>query len=156
MLAPLALASAALFAMGCGRSDAERQQQVQATAAAEATAGQASLTSATLAAPTDDDAVDASSEMIATFRLEQADYRGRLQHGIDGVEQASASTHHVGAGDSARLRDLQARRDLLKADLDALERSTESDWAPTRAKIERDLDHANGAQLMPLAGARRR
>jgi C4-dicarboxylate-specific signal transduction histidine kinase len=130
LLATLALLSAlgvAASQAGCrGRSAAARRDADRATAEAETRAQEATITRAQLTAhgTTDDD------EMSAAFYLEQSDYRSRLQVALDQLDRAIG--HH-------RSRDLRARRRLLKGDLEAVERSTQQDWATLRTKLERDL-----------------
>jgi uncharacterized protein involved in exopolysaccharide biosynthesis len=135
-------------------SPAARRASAQATAQAEERAQEATLTSATLeprddAEQVSDEALRAKSEMLTAFRLEQADYRGRLQRSLDQLD--GEVLHARGARRSdGRIHDLRARRDLLKADLQAVDRSTEPDWATLRTKVERDLDRGRpGAQLAP-------
>ena len=140
-----ALGSAA--GMGCrspSRADAARRQSDEATAEAEEKAQEATLTSATMevkdeARQSADDALRAKGEMIAAFRLEQSDYRGRIQRALDGLDKEIGRVRLASARRGGALRDLQARRDLLKSDLDLVERSTEPDWATARIKLDRDL-----------------
>lgn len=146
----------AVLAMGCRDGEAERRAAAQATADAEEKAQEATLTSAMIDENSADRAQEeneatlrANSEMVAAFRLEQSDFRGRLERSLDTLDKEilRARTAHLG---DARLRDLRARRDLLKADLDAVNRSTEPDWATLRTKVDRDLQRGRpGAQLPP-------
>ena len=153
----LALTLAALgLATGCHeRSDAARRQAAQATAEAEEKAQEASLTSAMVetkdeAREAGDDAQRARGEMVAAFHLEQADYRARLQHTLDLLDHAVARPRRGGAQPESRAAELRSRRDLLKADLVAVDRSTEQDWATLRTRVERDLQEGRpGAQLAP-------
>jgi hypothetical protein len=145
LVGALALAALATATAGCHRtSDAERRQSDQATAEAEQKAQEpqeASLTSATLDAAPD--------EMGAAFRMEQSDYRGRLQHALDLLDGEVVRARRAGEP-RARRNDLRARRSLLKADLVAVDRCTEQDWATLRTKVERDLESGKpGAQLPP-------
>ncbi|MDB4934128.1 MAG: hypothetical protein JWP87_1100 [Labilithrix sp.] len=143
--------------MGC-RDDAEakRRASERATAEAEqmAQAQETSLTSASIETKADaqtsaDDAMRARGEMIAAFRLEQSDYRARLQRALDQLDQALVRSRKASRGD-ARVTELRARRDLLKSDLDAVGRATEPDWATLRTKVERDLESGRpGAQILP-------
>lgn len=152
-LIPLFAAAALglLAAAGCQKdSAAARRASAEATAEAEEKAQEVSLTSATMEPEADaqnasGEAMRANDELIAAFRLEQSDYRSRLQRTLD---QLDAEVRHPRG--ARRARDLRARRDLLKADLEAVERSTEQDWATLRTKVERDLDRGRpGAQLAP-------
>jgi hypothetical protein len=154
---PVALAFAAglgVVGAGCHKdSDVKRRASDEATAEAEQKAQEASLTSATVEAAdaaqqADEEALRARGEMIAAFRLEQSDYRGRLQHALDQLDKALVRSR-ASRGD-VRVTELRARRDLLKADLDAVARATEPDWATLRTKVERDLESARpGTQLSP-------
>ncbi len=125
------------------------------TADAEEKAQEASLTSATLETKDDsrearDEAQRARGEMVAAFHLEQVDYRARLQHTLDILDHEVAHPRRGGAQRESRVADLRARRDLLKGDLVAVDRSTEQDWATLRTKVERDLEAGRpGAQLAP-------
>jgi hypothetical protein len=156
----LAVTLAALgVASGChGPSEVARRQAAQATAEAEEKAQEASLTSATLGTTEVREAGEegqlARGEVEAAFRLEQADYRARLQHTLDLLDHEVAHPHRSGVSGVAqresRAGALRARRDLLKGDLVAVDRSTEQDWATLRTKVERDLDAGKpGAQLAP-------
>lgn len=163
-LVALALAALGTATAGCHRtSDAERRQSEQATAEAEQKAQQASLTGAILDAKeakeakeakdeereAGDEALRAQGEMIAAFRMEQSDYRARLQHALDLLDGAVVRVRRAGEP-GGRLHDLRERRALLKADLVAVDRSTEQDWATLRTKVERDLEAGKpGAQLPP-------
>lgn len=118
-----------LGALGCqGRSAAVRREADRATAEAESRAQEATITSAAIV-PAPEEGDDATT---AAFRLEQYDYRGRLSVALDQLDKAVLH--------SRASRDLRARRALLKADLEAVERSTETDWATLRTKLERDLE----------------
>lgn len=156
----LAASAAALAgaSAGCHRTtDAERRASEQATAAAEDIAQQASLTSASLeteerqeARVQANEAARGNEETVAAFQLEQADYRTRLQRSLDLLDKDIAHPRATSVRRDARMRDLRARRDLLKADLDAVNRSTEQDWATLRTKVERDLTKGRpGVQLLP-------
>jgi hypothetical protein len=124
---------------GCRRTDAERRESEKATAAAEERAEAATLTSATLEPDT-----SARVEAIAAFRHEQADYGARLQLALDVLDKDLAHARHGGRR-TEKLRDLRARRELLKGDLDLVNRSTGQDWATTRTKLDRDLGGGSGA-----------
>jgi hypothetical protein len=146
-------------AVGCHRTttEAERRASEQATAAAEEIAQEASLTSATLeteeqqlAREKADEAARANSETIAAFQLEQADFRRRLQRALDVLDKEIAHPRGTATRRDARVRELRGRRDLLKADLQAVDRSTDQDWATLRTKVERDLETGRpGTQLVP-------
>ena len=160
LVVALGLAVLAPAMAGChGRSDVARARAEQATAMAEEQAQEASLTSASLDAKDQqreagEEAQRARGEMIAAFRLEQSDYRGRLQQALDLLDGEVVRAHRAGESRHARTGDLHARRALLKADLVAVDRSTEQDWATLRTKVEHDLDSASpGEQLPPRTDA---
>ncbi|MDB5213474.1 MAG: hypothetical protein JWO86_1401 [Myxococcaceae bacterium] len=141
---------------GCrGNSDAARRQAAQATAEAEEKAQEASLTSTVLqlkdeAREAGEESQRARGEVIAAFRLEQSDYRSRLQRSLDLLDGEVAHARRGMAQRESRVRDLRSRRDLLKDDLVAVDRSTEQDWATLRTKVERDLESGRpGPQLPP-------
>ena len=78
--------------------------------------------------------------------------RHRCLSCLDLLDQEVARPHRVagGAQRESRTAALRARRDLLKGDLVAVDRSTEQDWATLRTKVERDLEAGEpGAQLAP-------
>lgn len=140
-------AVAGTFEAGCGRArEAERRASERATALAEDIAEETSLTSAAVA----DDASERASrereraEIVAALRLEQSDYRRRLQRALDHLDESIARPLGASTRRAARTRELRARRDLLKGDLDALNRSTAQDWATLRARVERDLAPRRG------------
>lgn len=147
----VAVIAAASAAAGCTKgADAARRQSDEATAEAEERAQEATLTGATIevkdeAKQSNDDALRAKGEMIAAFRLEQADYRGRIARALDALDKDLATAprqaaHPTRAGAKRGSAEaLRTRRDLLKTDLELLERSTEPDWATTRSKLDRDL-----------------
>lgn len=152
----VAAALSAVGAVGCGRTtDADRRASAKATAAAEDIAQEASLTSATLdatagAEATSDRASRANDEVNAAFRLEQSDYRRRLRHALDRLDTELAPARAPARRSEQRLQDLKARRELLRADLDAVNRSTEQDWATVRTKVAGDLEKGRpGTQLAP-------
>lgn len=156
LFAVLAIAALGAATTGCHRtlSDADRQKAEQATAEAEEKAQEASLTSAAVEPPADeareagDEATRARGEVIAAFRLEQADFRARLQHALDLLDGEVTRAGRAGEQRSARSADLRARRALLKTDLVSVDRSTEQDWATLRTRVERDLETGMpGAQL---------
>lgn len=144
---------------GCrSRREAERQDGDQATAEAEEQAREVTLTGATLDAKDDARAADesarrATDEVVGAFRLEQADYRKRLQRAIGSIESREMSADGTDKKASDTTRELRIRRDLLKSDLEALDRSTEPDWATLRNKIERDL-HGHRDLPRPQASVR--
>jgi hypothetical protein len=130
--APIAfLFMAAALAGGCHDDrEAERRESARATATAEQMASEGTLTSATVEKPASSAETErARGEIVAAFQLEQADYRGRLRRALDALDKEAGRGR---PGD---------RRALLKADLDAVDRATEQDWATLRTKVDRDLAH---------------
>lgn len=146
------------LAAGCHRTtEADRRASEAATATAEDIAQEASLTSASLetedkqaARVRADEAARADGETEAAFRLEQSDYRARLQRALDLLDKDIAHPRATSTRRETRARELRARRELLKTDLQLLNRSTEQDWATLRTKVERDLEKGRpGTQLVP-------
>jgi hypothetical protein len=138
---------AAATVVGACRDHREmaRREAAEATAAAEQIASEGTLTSATVEAPAsraDADVERARGEIIAAFRLEEADYRTRLQRALDALDEDVkdiARAHQGGEYRDGRLAELRVRRALLKEDLEAVDRATEQDWATLRTKVDRDL-----------------
>ena len=138
-VAALGVLAVAVSVVGChGRSASVRREGDLATAEAEAKAHEVTLTSAELDSsgrptglPPSGASSAADNEMNAAFRLEQSDYRARLLVRLDQLDRAVLRARPGS--------DLRARRALLKSDLDAVNRSTEQDWATLRTKLERDL-----------------
>ena len=84
------------------------------------------------------------AEAITTARNEQLAYRGKLQAALDQLDANRREAKKRGHG-SVHVKAVDARRELLKHDLDALDRTTDTEWASLKAKIDRDLkDHAAG------------
>jgi len=140
------LVLAVVLVSGCRNGkEEERRRAEQATAEAEEKAREATLTSARLEAKDDASAKEeaaqrANGETLGAFRLEQADFRKRLQRSLGSIEGEMLEVHRAGGeAAAAKLGELRARRDLLKSDLEAVDRSVEPDWATLRTKVERDL-----------------
>jgi hypothetical protein len=79
-------------------------------------------------------ALDERNQYLATIKSEQVDLRQRLQAELDEVEKKLGATT-----DQTEIDGLSGRRTTLKADLDALDASHETDWDALRARIEVDL-----------------
>lgn len=144
--------STMLVGGACKRS-AEDQRRVaeQATAEAEDKASQTTTTSAELDGKPDDqnvrDAQDRAlrerAEAITATRSEQLEYRGKLQKALDELDAKRREAKKRGA---IHVKAVDARRDVLKHDLDAIDRTTDNEWAATKAKIDRDLrEHSHAA-----------
>jgi hypothetical protein len=132
--------AAAVIVAGCREREAGRRDAAEATAAAEQIASEGTLTSATVEIPGGSpDEERARGETIAAFQLEQADHRARLQRALDALDKDVVLVRKNGVHRDVRLRELRVRRALLKGDLDAVDRSTEPDWATLRTKVDRDL-----------------
>lgn len=110
-LSLLAILVLVLGASGC-RSAADRRAGERATAEAEHQARETTLTSATLETGHDDE------HAAALLSAEKDEYRGTLRR---------------------RLDRLDGRRERLRQDLDALDRTTADDWAALKARIDREL-----------------
>jgi|GEM_PF-3089058 len=150
----LLLVATLTAAVGCRASDAERAASAQATATAEARAQETTLTSATFVAA--DASVDeatsrAKTDTESAFTAERASYRARLEAALDELDKDVVHLRKTLARTDARIRDVRARRDVLRRDLSSLDRSTAQDWAITRTAIERHLaEHAaRGAGAEP-------
>ena len=126
------------LASGCRENaEAERRESARANATAEAIAQKTSVTSISSATC---DEVD-EGKIVAAFQLEQGDYRARLRTALDALDKDVARARPPGRHDDA-VKALRDHRLLLKVDLDAVDRSTELDWATLRAKVDRDLGEA--------------
>lgn len=129
---------AALALVGACRTSAEQKQR-EATEAAEEGARETTLTSGTIEvdAGATGDALRARSEAIVAFRREQSEYRAKIRERLDDVEQelGRARAKHRGRVVS----DLEATRADLASDLQAIDRSTEADWATLRPRLDRAL-----------------
>jgi hypothetical protein len=122
--------------LGCQDREAARRESAKATATAEQIASGETLTSATVER-WQGDADGGRDPLSAAFRLEQADYRLRLQRALDRLDAELA--HGKEPRDEVWLEELRERRSLLKADLEAVDRSTHQDWATLRTKVDQDL-----------------
>lgn len=143
----------------CKKSyESERREAAEATAKAEKEAREAqqvTITSGTYepnaeekANEAEDEALRQQAEAIATLRREQLDYRGRLQKEIDELDRTIADVRQTIEGtngkkstakDEAKASGLLKRRELLRSDIDAIDRSTSDDWPATKGRIDKDL-----------------
>lgn len=121
----------ALVAGGCRGSAGERRAGERATAEAEETASETTITNAVIA-PLDDTRVTVSDAV----REQRDEYRAKLQAALDALDAKRADAKRRG---TAHLKLLEGRRDVLKHHLDALDRTTDQDWAALKAGIDRDL-----------------
>ncbi len=129
------LAVSVLAAAGC-RPSAEQRADRRATTEAEEKASEATITSAVLAS-----AEQPLARSVDARRDQQLAYRARLQDALDALDARRADEKRRGP---AHLRALDARRDVLKHDLDALDRTNDQDWVVLKARIDRDLrEHSN-------------
>jgi hypothetical protein len=119
-----------------GRAAEARREADRATVEAEERAQQTTITSAVTerSGPEGARRNEARAELNAAFDLERSDYRGRLEVALDQLDRAVQASRVA-----RRSSELRARRRLLKSDLEAVDRSTEQDWAPLRTRLERDL-----------------
>lgn len=120
----LVVASAVVAAAGCRRAGGD----AHVTAEAEERAGEATLTSGVLDTP--------GADVDPHARDERADYRARLEAALDALDARRPDAVRRGA---AYVAALEGRRDVLKSDLEALDRATDLDWAALRARVDRDL-----------------
>jgi hypothetical protein len=145
----------ALSASACRKSSEEQQREAQkATEEAEQQASQASqttITSGELAG--DDDATEGArvareralreqAEAITTARNEQLEYRGKLQSALDRLDKKRVEAKKRGP---SHVKAIDARREVLKHDLDAIDRTADTEWASLKAKVDRDLKEHAGA-----------
>jgi len=88
------------------------------------------------------------AEAIAALRREQLEYRGRIESELDGIDERLLGVKSARDGEivgmakatiEATAKRLVAHRDLLRADMSAIDRSTAEDWPVVRAKIVRDV-----------------
>ena len=148
----------ALSSGACRKSSEEQQREAQkATEEAEQKASQTTITSGELGdvsgAPEANEeateearvarerALRAHAEAITTVRNEQLEYRGRLQGALDQLEAKRREAKKRGYGHDV----VDAHREVLKHDLDALDRTADTEWASLKAKIDRDLKDHVGA-----------
>ena len=96
------------------------------------------------------EALDERNEYLAAVRREQIDYRSRLHEVLDDLDRDLANlkvefdregiAHYDARGkDAAKTKELLDRRAVIRADIDALETSTEKDWDAVRARIDEHL-----------------
>lgn len=145
----------ALSGGACRKSSEEQQREARkATAEAEQQASQVSQTTITSGELSpDDDATEEArvareralreqAEAITTARNEQLESRGNLQSALDHLDKKRREAKKRGA---SYVKAIDARREVLKQDLDALDRTTDTEWASLKAKIDRDLKDYAGA-----------
>jgi hypothetical protein len=148
--ATLALVAAGIGAAGCHRADQKKEER--ANAEAERIAQETTLTSGDVSRPEasssrDEQALENRARDLAAFRRDQVDFQGRLQFHLDAIDDQVASLRQAieargpsgSDPDASRVHELLARRELLRHDLDAIDRATEADWAPLKARITHDL-----------------
>lgn len=118
---------------GChGTSDSERR----ATTEAEQQASETTITNAVI-----DASESVEADALAETRRQQLEYRYRLQTALDQLDTRRKDAKKRGA-DHVKLVD--ARRAVLRKDLDALDSSNDDDWASLKQKIDRDLREHGG------------
>jgi len=126
----------ALVSGACRKSAAEERREAdQATMEAEQKASETSLTSAEVG-EAQDRALREQAEAITTARNEQLEYRGKLQAALDELDVKRREAKKRGP---SYVKGVDARREVLKHHLDALDRTTDTEWAALKAKIDRDL-----------------
>lgn len=151
----LSVVATALSGTACRKSSEEQQREAQkATEEAEQKASQVSQTTITSGEIAGDDdsseevrvarerALREQAEAITTARNEQLEYRTNLQSALDRLDKKRLEAKKRGA---SHVKAIDARREVLKQDLDALDRTTDPQWASLKAKIDRDLDDHAGA-----------
>jgi hypothetical protein len=137
----------ALSSGACRKSSEEQRREAQsATEEAEQKASQTTITNAEIDATKTDEATEEAreareralrehAEAITTARNEQLEYRGKLQQALDQLDAKRGEAKKRGQGHKV----IDAHREVLKHDLDALDRTTDTEWASMKAKIDRDL-----------------
>jgi hypothetical protein len=158
----------ALVAGACRKSSEEQQREAQkATEEAEQQASQTTITSAEIgpngsnAEDTEEARQDAQeardralrehAEAITTARNEQLEYRGKLQSALDALDAKRRDAKKRGP---VHVKAIDGKRELLRHDLDVLDRTTDAEWASLKAKIDRDLkDHAGASAHGSDSGA---
>lgn len=96
------------------------------------------------------EALDERNDYLAAIRREQIDYREKLHETLDDIDRDLANlkvdidrdgvAHYDERGkDAAKAKDLLDRRATIRADIDALESSTERDWDVVKARIDQHL-----------------
>lgn len=139
----------ALSGVACRKSSEEQHREAQqATAEAEGKASQTTITSGEIGSDTEaseeanearDRALRERAEAITTTRNEQLAYRGKLQSALDRLDKSRRDAKHHG---QSHVKAIDARREVLRHDLDAVDRTADTEWASLKAKIDRDLkDH---------------
>lgn len=143
-VAVLAALSLLVLASGCRRREAEERANAQAEHIAQET----TLTSGEIERDEGtDETLRKRAEDLAAFRRDQIEIQGQLQKDIDHIDAEVASLRSAieargpaaSHDDSARLHALLGRRELLKQDLDAMDRSTADDWPRLKSRISHDL-----------------
>lgn len=129
----------ALVAGGCRRSAAEQRAADRATAEAEERASETRITSAPIMA-----GEGVRAAVGDALHAQQLEYRERLQRALDALDARRAEAKRRSA---AHLKLLDGRREVLKHHLDALDGTTDEDWAALKARIDRDLrEQGSGSQ----------
>lgn len=96
------------------------------------------------------EAMDERNDYLAAIRREQIDYRERLHETLDDIDRDLANLKvDIGRDnvvrydehqkDAAKVKDLVDRRSMIRADIEALENSTEKDWDAVKARIDQHL-----------------
>lgn len=127
----LALAGSVASGLGCRTSAAERRASQRATAEAEEKASETTLTSAAI-----EPAGETLTDVDSALREQQSDYKKRLSEALDALDARRAQAKRRG---EAHVKLLDARRDVLKHDLESVDRTSDQEWAALKARIDRDL-----------------
>jgi hypothetical protein len=139
-LVAVTVVATALPGVACRRaSDEHRRDAKRATAEAEETASKTTITSGELVGSDGTDQSGRAEAMTAT-RNEQLEYRRKLGTALDDLDAKRRDAKKRGR---VHVRAIDAKRDVLKHHLVALDRTTDAEWASLKGKIDRDLaDHA--------------
>jgi hypothetical protein len=139
-LAVVTLAIAAVSTAGCRKSsERERREAERAAERVEEKSDKAVR-----------EAIEETNDYLAAVRREQLDLRGRLQDEIDWidkkllglkVELREDGTYAVdpNAKEADKINQLVRRRQLLDADVRAVEESDPRNWTMVKTRVEKDI-----------------
>lgn len=146
-------ALASVGSVACRKSSEEQLREAQkATEEAEQKASQTTITSAEIEPAKQSEAEDEArvardralrehAEAITAARNEQLAYRAKLQAALDKLD---VQRHGAKTRGHVHVKAIDGKREVLKHHLDSLDRTTDTEWASLKAKIDRDLeDHAH-------------
>jgi hypothetical protein len=83
------------------------------------------------------EAAEEHNELLAAIARERKEYIVKLDEEVRAIERRILALDPI--VDTYERDRLTQRRELLRADLDAIQKSTNETWAAVKAKIDRDL-----------------